>query len=302
MNRSFIKKASVHVSPLFLVLLFSMDSHAQLNPLGGTYFHNQYLSNPAFAGLDSGLTLNLHYRQQWSSVPGAPKTQTLTSVYGLNEKVGVGLQAYNDVSGLLRRMRIMGTYAYHLPINGEDQKLSFGISLGFMNERVAHEDLKGNPADQSVSRFNERETFIDGDFGVAFTSSHLTIQCAIPNMKTFFKKDEYTARVDRALFLTAIGYRLYFPESLDGLRIEPKVTFRGVKGYDNMADFGANVSFANGMVCLMGIYHTSQSASFGMGITYQKSISILGIYTTETSALSTYTNGNFEIALKVNVF
>ena len=300
MKTAYIKKAGIALSLLLLSVL--QESKAQLNPLGGVYFQNQYLANPAMAGLDTGLTLNLGYRQQWSSIQGAPKEQSLTGTYGLSQKVGLGLNVYNDEAGLLRRTKVMGTYAYHLPINGEDQKLSFGISLGFMNERVGYEDIKGNPNDPNVSRFNERETFIDGDFGVAYTSVRLTVQGAIPNMKTFFKKDDNSNTVDRSLFFTAVSYKLYFPNALDGLGVEPKIAFRGVKGYDHMGDIGANFTFAKNAVSLMGMYHTSQSATFGMGVNFRKSISILGIYTTETSALSGYTNGNFEVALKANLF
>ena len=302
MKRSFIERAGALLFLLLLItVLFGSESKAQLNPLGGVYFQNQYLANPAFAGLDSGLSLNLGYRQQWSNVPGAPKTQSLTGTYGIGEKVGLGVNVYNDEAGLLRRTKVMGTYAYHLPINGEDQKLSFGISLGFMNERIGYEDLRGDAGDQNVGRFNQRETFIDGDFGAAYTSKNLTIQGAIPNMKAFFKKDDNSNTVDRSLFFTAVSYKFYFPASLNGLGIEPKVAYRGVKGYDNFADIGANLTFANNAVSLMGIYHSSQSASFAMGVNYKKFFSVLGIYTTETAALSGYTNGNFELALKLNV-
>lgn len=301
--RQDIKKVALRFCSLLLLILSGTElSVAQLNPLGGMYFQNQYLANPAMAGLDSGLNLNLGYRQQWSSIPGAPKTQSLTGDYGFGNKVGLGLNIYSDEAGLLRKTRVMGTYAYHLPIGADEQKLNFGISLGFMNERIGYEDLKGDAGDQNVGRFNQRETYIDGDFGVSFTSNRLTLQGALPNLKTFFKTDANTNNVDRSTFFTAASYKFYFAQSLDGLRVEPKACFRGIKGLDNIGDIGAEVSFADESVNLMGMYHTSQSATFGMGVNFQKTLSILGIYTTETSALSGYTNGNFEIAVKVGLF
>ena len=301
MKKTYIQRAGAAIA-LVLGLLISGETKAQLNPLGGIYFQNRYQANPALAGSDSGLTVNLGYRKQWNSIPGAPKTQALTATYGLNEKVGLGLNVYNDEAGLMRRTKVMGSYAYHLPVGAEEQKLSFGLSLGFMNERVGYEDMVGDPNDQNVNRFNQRETFIDGDFGAAYRSNKLTVQAAIPNLKNFFGTDDNANTVDHSLFYTALSYKFYFEQYLDGLGIEPLAAFRGVKGFDNIGDFGANLTFANNAVSLSGMYHTSKSATIGMGVNFRKSISILGIYTTETSALSGYTKGNFEVALKARLF
>jgi type IX secretion system PorP/SprF family membrane protein len=294
-----IKRNGIIVVLLVAFQLLALESKAQLNPLGGVYFQNQYISNPAVAGLDTGLTLAMGYRQQWSSIQGAPATKSLTGTYGLTDRVGLGLNIYNDEAGLLRRTKVMGTYAYHMQVGAEEEKLSFGLSLGFMNERVGYEDMKGDQADPNVSRFNQRETFIDGDFGVAYTSNRLAVQGAIPNMKTFFKKDDNANSVDHSLFFTAVSYKFYFPQALNGLGIEPKAVYRGVRGHDNIADLGANFTFANNAASMMAMYHSSQSATFGMGLRYA-SLSMLAMYTTETAALSGYTKGNFEIGLSYN--
>ncbi len=70
----------------------------------------------------------------------------------------------------------MATYAYHLPVGDDNQKINFGLSLGFMNERIDNSELNGDPSDVYVGRFNQRETFIDGDFGVAYVGNKLTLQ------------------------------------------------------------------------------------------------------------------------------
>src|SRR5690606_32339299 len=123
---------------------------------------------------------------------------------------------------------------------------------GFMSERLADEDVNGNPNDVSIGRVNERETYIDGDFGVAYTSNKLTVQGAIPNMKNFFKKDDNNNVVDQSIFFTAISYKLYFSQSLSGMGVEPKIAFRGVKGHDDILDIGTNLTFANESLTLMG--------------------------------------------------
>ncbi|WP_235524284.1 PorP/SprF family type IX secretion system membrane protein, partial [Pedobacter sp. Hv1] len=99
---------------VLLLLGLGTTASAQLNPLGSQYYNNQYLINPAFAGMGQGLKLNAAYRKLWSGIPGSPLTQNITADYGFG-KVGVGLNVNNESAGLLRQTRAVASYAYHLP-------------------------------------------------------------------------------------------------------------------------------------------------------------------------------------------
>lgn len=268
---------------------------AQLNPMGVQYFQNQYLANPAMVGFNDGLTLNGGLRQQWSNIPGAPVSRTFSADYRLKEKVGVGMKLYSEETGLIERTLMMGSYAYRLPLDNM-QALHFGLSMGFSSERLAQENLNGESGDISVARFNERETFIDGDFGIAYVNDRLNLQAAIPNMKNFFGTDENNT-VNRSTFFSSISYKWPFGSGTTLGTIEPKVVYRGIKGNNNLLDLGANLSMINNQLIFTGLYHSSNSATFGFGINYNKALSILGMYTTETAALRGYTGGNFEVGL-----
>jgi type IX secretion system PorP/SprF family membrane protein len=278
-----------------ILLLSGQLAKAQLNPLAMQYYSNQYLGNPAMAGLDNGIKLSLGHRQQWSEVPGAPSTQAITAEFG-SEKVGIGLNMNNDMAGLLKRTRVAATYAYHLRLNDDGQKLHFGVSLGMMYERVENEQIDGDPTDASLDRFARRENYLDGDFGAAYTSGSLTIQGAIPNLQQFIKKDDNFSSVDRSLFLAAISYRLNFGPIGSSTSFEPKATFRGVRGYKNILDVGFNLGLVDDKVNLLGMYHSTKSATFGLGAVY-KTFAIMGMYTTETAALRSYVDGDFELSL-----
>jgi type IX secretion system PorP/SprF family membrane protein len=233
------------------------------------------------AGSDKGLNLNLGLRQQWGRLPGAPVMQSFTADYGLNDKVGLGLNLYNDQAGLLKRTRTVVSYAYHLPLNEDDRKLSFGLSLGFMNERVTNEEIIGDIADLNVIQYSQRDTYLDGDFGMAYTSKKLNIQAVLPNMKSTFKRDIANNPADRSTFFSAISYKMQL-SAAGGFGIEPKVAYRGVKGLNNILDAGANLSYANNQVNFFGMYHSSKSATYGLGLNY-------------------HSNGSFEIGLKLNL-
>lgn len=287
-----------------LILLLTVANRdkalAQLDPMGSQYFLNQYLANPAMAGLAEGLILNGAVRKQYSTIPGAPSTQTLTAGYQMNSRVGWGLNLYNDAAGLIRKTRVVGSYAYHLPLSNENNQLHFGISLGFMNERIGYDDVDGDQGDVAIGRFNERDTYVDGDFGAAYTSKHLSIQAAIPNMKSFFGTDENNT-IDRSTFFSSLSYKWFLNSGIGATTLEPKIVYRGVKGHDNLFDAGANLITASNQLIFTGMYHSSQSATFGMGVNVNTALTILGMYTTETSAMQGYTNGNFEVGLKYQV-
>lgn len=284
---------------LLAVILPGGKAIAQLNPMGNMYFQNQYLGNPAMAGAESGMVVSLGIRKQWSNIVGSPTLQAFTASYGMNDKVGLGLKVSNDKSGLFKRTRTVASYSYHLPLSSDEQRLSFGLSMGFMSERIALEDIKGNLADVNVGVYNQRETYIDGDFGFAYTSDKFNIQAALPNMKSYFKKDINNDAIDRATFYSAISYKFQLDGS-GGFGLEPKVAYRGVKGMDNIADIGANLSYASNKLNFFGMYHSSKSSTFGVGLNFQ-GIGFTGMYSTATSALSNYANGSFEMGLMLKL-
>jgi len=267
---------------------------AQLNPLASQYFQNQYLFNPAMAGLNKGLNINLAYSKQAFGVDGAANIQSASADYQMN-KVGLGVNIYNQNSGIFRKTRAMVTYAYHLPIGGDNQQLSFGLSAGVNNNHINVGSVFGDQSDPTLANYNDNGTSVDGDFGVAYTSNKLTIQGALPNLKSLFKDNG--SNVDREVFFTAVSYKFFDPSNIS---VEPKVAFRQVKGYTNIVDAGANLAFSNSAFSIQGIYHSSKSATFGAGFN-MAAYSVLAFYTTNTSALNGYNNGDFEISLKVNL-
>lgn len=299
MKKDYFFKIKISLMLLAITGLSSM-AYGQLHPLGSSYFMNQYLNNPAMAGYEQGLSVNLSHRSQWSAVPGTPVSQSLTAEYGSLKKAGFAISLYGDEAGLQKWTQGVATYAYHLPLDN-DNELHFGISLGFTQDRLNEENIKGNPNDLSVGRYNQRETYLDGDFGIAYTSGGLSLQGALPNMKSFIKSDLQSNTVDRSTIFLSGSYKFNLDPGNEGLSLEPKVNFRGIKGYHNMLDVGALASLLNNQIQLFGLYHSSKSATYGFGFQYL-SLNISGMYTSETSAIQGFANGSFEVSLRLQTF
>ncbi len=303
-----IQNINKPVKQAFLILLFAVFTgiktvSAQLNPFSAMYFQNQYLNNPAMAGLDQGLNLNLAIRQQWTSIPGSPRTQFISGDYNAGKNVGLGLNVSNDQTGLVRQTRAVATYAYHVTLGGGNQRLNFGLSAGVTSQRINYNDVQGDQGDVQVERYNnQNRAYLDGDFGASYTSNNLTVQGAIPNLNHFFKRNTAILGADRSVFFTAISYKIAMESWLNGAAVEPKLVFRGVDGYKNILDAGLNFSLKNDMLHFYSMYHTSQSESFGFGANINKNVQLMLFYTTETAPLKTYTNGQFEVGIKLRFY
>lgn len=106
-------------------------------------------------------------------------------------------------------------------------------------------------------------------------------------------------------YLPLLFLMLFFQTTLsasDGMGLEPKVAFRGVKGMDHIFDMGANLTFVDEKIGLMAMYHSTKSTSFGLNAKVSKNFNILGLYSSNTGAMAGQTNGSFELNLKLNLF
>jgi len=280
------------------MVLSALRAGAQLGPMSAQYFQNPYLANPAMAGVNQGLEVSLGYRSQWSKIPGAPEQQALTLAYGRN-RTGWGVNLYLDRAGLQRQLRALASYAYHLPISTE-QALHFGLSVGISQQRLSLEDVQGRPDDLSAQRYNDREAYLDGDFGIAYTYNGFRLEAALPNLDRLLRSNRQNGLVDMATFYAAAGYRFGLTADKN-VQMEPKVAYRGVKGFDSVVDAGAAFWFEDGQLMLSGLYHSSKSATFGLGMDLKRKYRVLGTYTTQTSGLGNYANGSFELGLGIRL-
>jgi type IX secretion system PorP/SprF family membrane protein len=259
------------------------------------------------AGMEPQLNLNMDYHQQWIGVPGSPTLTTFTADYNSGNKVGLGLNVYGDNAGLISRTRIMGTYAYHIPLNDKGAKLSLGLSIGFADAHANEGDVIGDQGDLAVSQFNAHGVYADGDIGIAYTSPKFNAQLSLPNLKrAFFQTQADAVDVEASTFYAAMSYKiqLTYANNYSIFSIEPKVAYRGIMGYSNVFDVGFNLyrtTFEdNYQLNLQGIYHSDNSLSWGFGIDYH-TLGLLFTYTYNTGPLSSYANNTFELGISLKL-
>jgi type IX secretion system PorP/SprF family membrane protein len=288
---------------LLLFILIANYSTAQLNPYQGVYFQNRYLNNPAMAGLSDGLTLNLGYMQQWNSFPGEPQSAYLTAEYQATDKVGAGLNIINNQSGVFQQTRIMGSYAYHLPLDDQNQKLNFGLSFGVNDSRINYSVVNADLTDNILAQYNNNtKPNIDGDLGLSYTNDNLFIEGVLPNLSTtIFNRDGQANDIDQTVFFTAISYKFDLSGENSPFSIEPLAAYRKIKGFTNIFDAGFNFNMNNYHIDLQAIYHSN--GNYGIGIALdEQTYAINFVYDISTGPISTYDNGTFEVGLRLNLF
>lgn len=137
---------------------------AQQRPYYTQYIMNNYIINPAVAGIENYWDIKASHRMQWVGLQDAPVTTYFTihgplkkSDYGRESATtvhapgsnprgeaywqdynsvephhGVGFTILNDKTGPLNRFTAYGSYAYHLGISPRTS-LSAGVSVGISN-------------------------------------------------------------------------------------------------------------------------------------------------------------------------
>ena len=143
---------------LVLVLSVAGYSYSQQLPQYSQYLRNQFMVNPAAAGIYDFLDLTIGGRYQWAGFENAPMTAyaygstTLSSnkvrynpslrtsqgpVRNPEIKTGklkhaIGGQIIADEYGAFRKLSFAGTYAIHIPLT-QKMNMSFGAKLGLSN-------------------------------------------------------------------------------------------------------------------------------------------------------------------------
>jgi len=309
-NSQYAKQLRSILTVCFLLTgMFSQKSVAQsvanaaglLEPSGTLYFQNQYLGNAAMAGIDSGLHLNAAHRRQWqNSIDGAPVSTFFTADINTGNRGGVGLNILNDVAGLIRRTRLAMSYAYHMPLSAtRNQYLHFGMSLSFDFQRVDLSKVDGDINDPSLMAYNARDNYFGGDFGMAYTDDHWTVQAALPNIRNLFTGENRGIN-GGTLVYSAASYKFTSEGTVSS--VEPKLAYRAIRGFDDIIDAGVNVSFLDNVANVMAVYHTSKSVTAGIGVNIKKIAVIQLMYTAQTGGTKTYVDGSYELGATVNLF
>jgi type IX secretion system PorP/SprF family membrane protein len=306
MKTYFYKLLTLLLLPALLPVITKAQSfgngNAQQDPLAAQYFLNPFLGNPAMAGIDTGLNVNISFRKQWTEVKDGPVTKLITADYQVDKKMGVGFTVFNDQAGILNRTRVGLTYAYHIALNEEkNEYLHLGLTMALDNKRAIASKVIGEQDDPSIPAYNSRDNFFESDFGLTYANERFTLQAAMPNMVSMFQNKPNVESNNTSTFYAAVSYK--FASSHEQINsFEPMVAFRGVKGYKSIIDIGGSVKLAKNFANLFAMYHTSKSFTAGIGFQFKNTVEVQASYTSQTAGIKSNVDGNFGLSMKIRLF
>ncbi|MBW2962421.1 PorP/SprF family type IX secretion system membrane protein [Mesonia aestuariivivens] len=201
---------------ILLFLFISANFYAQERgiPVYTDYLtDNLYLLHPSMAGAASQTKLRLTGRRQWFGVNDAPALETVSLNGRVGDKVGLGGIFYNDSNGRFSQQGVYATFAYHLLLSRNTidlNQLSFGLSVGVMQEKLDETQLIGgpNPNDPNISGVEQRDSFFNIDFGMSYYLfefyTHFTVKNLIPQQRDIFSQQFETD--NQRQYLLSAGY------------------------------------------------------------------------------------------------
>ncbi len=190
---------------LCFVFVFGHSAFSQQDPMFTKYMFNSLQYNPAYAGAKDHLAIGLLYRNQWWGIDGAPVSQTFTIHTPLkNERVGVGLSAYNDVIGPTNQMGANLSYAYRIPVGRG--KLAIGLQGGVTNWRADWNKLTLADSNPDEAFFDATPSFWLPNFGAGlyYYTKRFYLGLSSPHLI------EYDLRASATTEIWARQYRHYY--------------------------------------------------------------------------------------------
>lgn len=249
-------------------MLIPLGLAGQLAPVTSQYVLNPLSINPAFAGNRGALNIAAFYRRQWTGIPGAPETMTLTSdAPFLNSKLGLGIVITNDKIGVTKETHFVTDYSYK--INMRNGELSFGLGAGLITTNTAWSDLVVlDQGDENMLVDSRVFVVPDFSFGTYYSSNNYFAGFSIPKLLGYrfdFNKNKYTLYFNphQYDYLINLGY-VYTLTSKIKLLPSALITYTpaqkllydlnlytslndriwGGLSYRNMRSFGALIQFA----------------------------------------------------------
>ncbi|MBS1743537.1 MAG: type IX secretion system membrane protein PorP/SprF [Bacteroidetes bacterium] len=322
---------------IFLIVFFAAITllvNGQAKPSYTQYILNNYILNPAVAGIENYTDVKLSYRNQWTGIEGAPVTAyfsihapigksdlrtsaTSMPVRGVNPRGkdywdqysapaphhGIGAVVLNDRAGYLDRWSIYATYAYHKPLSNRTT-LSAGINLGISSvslDRSKIDFASTDPNDPAIGYANNELKKIKPEIAAGlwlYSDKYfagLSVLNIIPAKQSFVKNNRYGETFTPNYFLTT-GYRILVGNDWN---LIPSVMFQYWQPQLSGLHVNAKLMYTD-LLWIGGSYRYSNlvggySAMLGLNIA---NINVSYAYeVATTNRLRTYTGNTHEIMI-----
>ena len=299
------------ISILLFVICFGGLLKAQQLPQITQYMNNNYVINPAVAGMYDYYQVNTTIRNQWAGINDAPRTSVI-SIYGRHsEHVGLGGMLYNDVTGPTSRIGGSASYTYAFQLT-QKVKLSLALQGGFTQFKIIKNNIPVMDQDDPLMLGGDVvRTLPDATFGFNVSGNKWYIGAAIPQLLSSELKlmdDDFARIYDTTSQNGKLASHIYVLGSYTydinpAISIEPSFFLKSVAGAKTQIDFGVKSQYKEmiwvGMNYEMNNDLSSIAALLGYKINDRFNIGYS--YGMPSSATSSYHSGSHEFMLGIKL-
>jgi type IX secretion system PorP/SprF family membrane protein len=296
------------ITILIFAICFTAILKAQQLPQITQYTNNNYVLNPAVAGMYDYYQVNTTIRNQWVGMNEGPRTSVI-SIYGKHsDHVGLGGTVYNDVTGPTSRMGGSASYTYAFKLT-KKMKLSLALQGGFTQFKIVKDLQTEYKNDPLLKGGDIVRTLPDATFGLNLSGNNWYIGAAIPQLLSseLNLMDDNFARIydttsqngKLASHIYVLGSYTYDVNTI--ISIEPSFFLKSVAGIKTQIDFGVKSEYKKiiwtGINYKMNNDLSSIAALLGYNINDRFNIGYS--YGMPSSANSNYYSGSHEFMLGV---
>jgi type IX secretion system PorP/SprF family membrane protein len=282
------------------LLLACIQAKGQQDAMYTQYMFNMMGVNPAYAGSRGILSATAMYRRQWVGVEGAPETSAISfDMATRDNKIGIGIQAFNDRIGITRNSGFYATYAYRIRFE-EKGSLAIGLQGGISNYKA---DLtKVDLIDDGDVAFSQNINVILPTFGagVYYNTDRFYAGFSIPNLvKSYLRKDQiyYTADVIAKKYMHFFFIAGYVFDLDEDFKLKPSTLVKMVRGAPVQVDINTNL-WIKDVVGVGASYRTGDAVSGLLELQITNQLRLGYAYDQTISRLVKYNQGTHEIMLR----
>jgi len=282
-----------------LMIMGTLLSKGQQDPMYTQYIFNLQTVNPAYVGYWQTIGVTAISRHQWVGINGHPTTQTFSFQTPLrSQNVGIGFNVVLDKVGLEKRLSVNFDYSYQILLS-DITSLRFGIKGGFTNYSHNLTEYEQYPDNQSDPLFQEN---IDNKFmpnvgvGLFLSSPKYFLSLSLPGLienKYQSNANNYSTKSELRHLFFAGG--MMFDLS-DNIKFKPTFMTKAVTGSPIQYDLSANFLLAE-KFWIGGMYRSGDAIGAIAQWIINKKLRLGYAYDFTTTDLRNYHNGVHEIMI-----
>lgn len=281
---------------LLIILIISATGYtasAQQMHFTSQYIADNFLYNPAAAGMAGHSSVGATYRSMWSGIDGGPKTTMLYADASLKKlKAGIAGYIYNDVTGPTKRTGVDLAYSYHIISRDEKKIFGMGIELQALQFYYDMAKLAQYIPNDPILSGASTKTLLDAGAGIYYKTQKLHLGASV---KQLIQSKLNLAQIPNTTEGSKLVRHFYFQGGYDfntgdNIILTPNAVFKYIPNAPAELNFGLIVNYKDLLYWGAG-WTLKQSWVLQGGFTLNKKFSIGYAHNVYLTPLSVFEGG-----------